>query len=106
MQELRPGTRWESLQGSLNTLTGGEMASCLSPRTPLSLSVLRATDGNTPLTPWVDSFDGPSAFLATLLILYFCCVITVIVRCCYVANKLSLSLLYFGNSHSGNLLKR
>jgi len=40
--------------------------------------------------PWVASFDGPSAFLATLLILHFCCVL---VKCfCYMENKLSLSL--------------
>jgi len=38
---------------------------------------------------WVASFDGPSAFLATLLILHFCCVL---VKCfCYMENKLSLS---------------
>jgi len=38
----------------------------------------------------VSSFDGPSAFLATLLILHFCCVL---VKCfCYMENKLSLSL--------------
>jgi len=38
----------------------------------------------------VASFDGPSAFLATLLILHFCCVL---VKCfCYMENKLSLSL--------------
>jgi len=37
---------------------------------------------------WVASFDGPCAFLATLLILYFCCVL--FKRCCYMENKLSL----------------
>ena len=38
---------------------------------------------------WVASFDGPSAFLATLLILHFCCVL---VKCfCYMENKLSLT---------------
>jgi len=43
------------------------------------------------LLQWVASFDGPSAFLATLLILHFCCVL---VKCfCYMENKLSLSLL-------------
>jgi len=41
------------------------------------------------LLQWVASFDGPSAFLATLLILHFCCVL---VKCfCYMENKLSLS---------------
>jgi len=42
------------------------------------------------LLQWVASFDGPSAFLATLLMLHFCCVL---VKCfCYMENKLSLSL--------------
>ena len=41
-----------------------------------------------PALIWVASFDGPSAFLATLLILHFCCVL---VKCfCYMENKLSL----------------
>jgi len=37
----------------------------------------------------VASFDGPCAFLATLLISYFCCVL--FKCCCYMENKLSLS---------------
>jgi len=31
---------------------------------------------------WVASFDGPSAFLATLLILYFCCVLIQVLLLC------------------------
>jgi len=45
------------------------------------------------LLQWVASFDGPSAFLATLLILHFCCVL---VKCfCYMENKLSLSVIEY-----------
>jgi len=31
---------------------------------------------------WVASFDGPSAFLTTLLILYFCCVLIQVLLLC------------------------
>jgi len=31
---------------------------------------------------WVASFDGPSAFLETLLILYFCCVLVQVLLLC------------------------
>jgi len=34
------------------------------------------------LLQWVASFDGPSAFLATLLILYFCCVLVQVLLLC------------------------
>jgi len=33
-------------------------------------------------TLWVASFDGPGAFLATLLILYFCCVLVQVLLLC------------------------
>jgi len=41
---------------------------------------------------WVASFDGPSAFPATLLILYFCCVLVRVVAM-WKINSLSPRLL-------------
>jgi len=42
------------------------------------------------LLQWVASFDGPSAFLATLLILHFCCVLVQVFLLLWKISSLSL----------------
>jgi len=47
------------------------------------LSFFWGCQKSAPIGPnWVASFDGPSAFLATLLILYFCCVLVQVLLLC------------------------